>query len=131
MPVEPRWLTVEEIIAAHSIQIEKFGGASGIRDRGLLESAVEVPANRWAYGGVDDLLDLAVSLCVSIARNHPFIDGNKRAATVAMIVMLRVNGYVLDMPNDTALGEMVEAVIVRAMTDQQFADALAGYVKEA
>jgi death-on-curing protein len=129
LPVEPRWLTVDEILAAHTVQIDRFGGASGIRDRGMLESALAHPRNQWAYNEDDDLLALAAGLCCALARNHPFIDGNKRAAAVGLTAFLRANGYILAMPNDTSLGRMIEAVIVRDMTEQDLVDALDPFVE--
>jgi death on curing protein len=61
-------------------------------------------------------------------RNHGFVDGNKRTATVAMIAFLRVNGFILAMPNDTSLGHMVEALIERRLSEDELGDALFGYV---
>ncbi|WP_029076685.1 type II toxin-antitoxin system death-on-curing family toxin [Kaistia adipata] len=87
---EPRWLTLEEILVAHDRQIARFGGPHGIRDLGALESARGRPVNKFAYGETD-LASLAAAYAFGIARNHPFIDGNKRAAFVALMMFLRLN----------------------------------------
>ncbi len=88
---EPRWLTVEMVEDIHGEQLAQFGGPEGLRDRGLLESAVARPQNCWAYEQ-GDFASLAAAYAFGIARNHPFIDGNKRAAFAAMMVFLRFNG---------------------------------------
>jgi death-on-curing protein len=90
-PKEPRWLDVNDVIDIHAEQLALFGGPYGIRDKGLLESAVMRPQNRWHYGA-SDLAQLAAAYAFGIARNHPFLDGNKRGAFAAMMVFLRFNG---------------------------------------
>ena len=87
---EPRWLTLEEVLVAHDRQIARFGGPHGIRDLGALESALGRPVNKFAYGETD-LASLAAAYAFGIARNHPFIDGKKRAAFVALMMFLRLN----------------------------------------
>jgi death on curing protein len=87
---EPVWLPVKLVIAIHDEQLRVFGGPAGSRDRGLLESALARPANKWSLGE-PDLAALAAAYAVGVARNHPFIDGNKRAAFLAIIVFLGVN----------------------------------------
>jgi len=88
---EPVWLSVADVEAMHAEQLAIFGGPAGVRDRGLLESALARPLNRWNYGE-EDLAVLAASYAFGIAKNHPFIDGNKRAAFSALMVFLRLNG---------------------------------------
>lgn len=88
---EPIWLTVDDVIALHAEQLAIFGGPDGIRDHGLLESALARPINRWNYGE-SELAALGAAYAFGIARNHPFIDGNKRAAFAAMMIFLRLNG---------------------------------------
>lgn len=87
---EPIWLDVAEVIDMHAEQLALFGGADGIRDQGMLESALARPKNRWHYGETD-LAALAAAYAFGIARNHPFVDGNKRAAFHALVVFLRMN----------------------------------------
>jgi death-on-curing protein len=87
---EPIWLTTDIVIDVHAEQLSIFGGPDGIRDTGLLESALGRPKNKYAYGD-EDLASLAAAYAYGIAKNHPFIDGNKRAAFAAMIVFLGLN----------------------------------------
>lgn len=89
---EPRWLTVAVVVAIHSDQIRDHGGALGIRDEGLLESALERSRNEHHYSQTTDLAILAASYGFGLANNHPFIDGNKRVAFQAMAVFLMLNG---------------------------------------
>ncbi|MGN6118006.1 MAG: type II toxin-antitoxin system death-on-curing family toxin [Nitrobacter sp.] len=88
---EPIWLDVREVIDMHAEQLEMFGGPEGIRDQGMLESAITRPLNRWHYGE-SDLAALAAAYAFGLAKNHPFVDGNKRIAFHAMMVFLRSNG---------------------------------------
>lgn len=88
---EPEWLTIEDIVDAHSRQLRIFGGAPGIRDRGALESAIGRPINKWRYEAAE-LAELAAAYGFGIVRNHPFTDGNKRAGFMAMIGFLILNG---------------------------------------
>jgi death-on-curing protein len=87
---ESIWLGVDEVIDMHAEQLAVFGGPEGIRDRGLLESAVLRPVNQWHYGQTD-MAALAAAYAFGLARNHPFVDGSKRSAFHAMMVFLRVN----------------------------------------
>ncbi len=79
------------ILAIHLRQLAEHGGGEGVRDEGLLEFALQRPANKLAYGS-PDLADLAAAYAYGIAKNHPFIDGNKRTALVASFTFLYVNG---------------------------------------
>ena len=89
---EPIWLRLEAILAAHDEQLAEHGGGAGIRDQGLLESALARPLNVRAYGE-PSLARLAAAYAFGIAKNHPFVDGNKRAALVAAELFLAVNGF--------------------------------------
>jgi len=93
---EPRWLARLHILAVHSDQIQAHGGSLGLRDRGLLESALERPRNRFHYEPTSDLPSLAASYGFGIAKNHPFVDGNKRVAFQAMYLFLGLNGLRID-----------------------------------
>ena len=93
---EPRWLALIHILAVHSDQIQAHGGSLGLRNRGLLESALERPRNRFHYEPTSDLLSLAASYGFGIAKNHPFVDGNKRVAFQAMYLFLGLNGLRID-----------------------------------
>lgn len=90
---EPIWIDKPETLFAHSRQLAEHGGSDGIRDDGLLESALDKPRNVFAYEPGCDLPRLAASYAYGIARNHPFIDGNKRTALVVSEGFLRINGW--------------------------------------
>jgi len=89
---EPKWLDRRVLAAAHSALLAQHGGAQGIRDEGLLDSALARPRNLLSYGN-PDIFELAAAYAYGIARNHPFLDGNKRAAFLAAYIFLRRNGY--------------------------------------
>lgn len=89
---EPVWITKAVALAIHERQLSEHGGGSGVRADGLLESALGKPQNLFAYGdGAVDLAALAASYAFGIARNHPFVDGNKRSALVVSRTFLRLN----------------------------------------
>ena len=85
------WVAVEVAIAAHAEQLAEHGGGEGVRDMGLLESAMARPQNLSQYGE-PDIAELAASYAFGIARNHPFVDGNKRTAAVVSETFLVLNG---------------------------------------
>ena len=87
---EPFWLTSQMVIAIHDEQLALHGGPAGLRDEGMLESALDRPKNRWAYEQAE-LPELAAAYAFGIARNHPFIDGNKRTSLLALYTFLGVN----------------------------------------
>jgi death-on-curing protein len=101
---EPVWLFPELVIAFHDEQLREFGGPPGIRDIGMLESALDRPRNKWSYGE-HDLASLAAAYAFGIAKNHPFVDGNKRAALLSIVTFLGLNG--IDFVADNA-----EAVVI-------------------
>jgi death-on-curing protein len=89
----PRFLTIEHVLSLHELQLERFGGQAGVRDRALLESAVAMPSA--SFGGQfvhADLAEMAAAYLFHINSNHPFLDGNKRTATAAALVFLELNG---------------------------------------
>ncbi|MHB1702185.1 MAG: type II toxin-antitoxin system death-on-curing family toxin [Acidobacteriaceae bacterium] len=90
---EPIWIEKREVLLAHSRQLAEHGGSDGIRDEGLLDSALAKPKNVFAYADEVSLARLAASYAFGIARNHPFLDGNKRTALVASEGLLRFNGH--------------------------------------
>ncbi len=92
MSREPRWVSKETVLVLHDRSLALHGGAPGVKDEGLLESALARPANGFHYEGVADICTLAAIYLVAIASNHPFIDGNKRAAFLAAGLFLRLNG---------------------------------------
>lgn len=107
----PRWLSKAQVLYIHGAAIQKHGGSFGMRDEGLLESALARAENYYAYGQ-SDLFLLAAAYAEGIARNHPFIDGNKRTAYAAAGLFLYVHGYTLivaSVPAQIALFERVAA----------------------
>jgi death on curing protein len=115
---EPIWLDARDANAVHDRQLAEHGGGMGLRDAGLLESALARPINRWNYGE-DDPAELAAAYAFGVARNHPFIDGNKRTAWVLARLFLAVNGHkisfnaeeVIQMMLALAAGELEEDVV--------------------
>jgi len=103
---EPEWLDINIVLDMHAEQLALFGGADGMRDRALLESALARPVNKFAYGEAD-IAVLAAAYGFGIARNHPFIDGNKRTAFASIIVFLGLGGIELDAPPETATAVML------------------------
>ena len=93
--IEPRWLELAEVIAAHDKQLVRFGGPAGIRDQSVLESALGRPINKWQYEHAD-LQTCASAYAFGLARNHAFVDGNKRVAFVALVLFLRLNGVAFE-----------------------------------
>ncbi|WP_334148706.1 type II toxin-antitoxin system death-on-curing family toxin [Hyphomicrobium sp.] len=87
---EPRWITKDQAIRMHAEQLAIFGGPAGLRDEGMLESALDRPRNKWAFGETD-YAALAAAYAFGVARNHPFVDGNKRAAFMVAMTFLRKN----------------------------------------
>lgn len=117
--MEPRWLTLELVRALHDQAIALFGGSDGVRDAGLLESALNRPRHLYAYGSEPTIFDLGASYCYGIVRNHPFIDGNKRAGLLTARAFLFRNGYLLEADEadevaaivGLAAGELEEAAL--------------------
>jgi death-on-curing protein len=90
---EPIWIDKREVLAAHSEQLAEHGGSDGIRDETLLDSALAKPKNVFAYSEDPDIFALAASYAFGIARNHAFIDGNKRTAAAISMGFLYINGF--------------------------------------
>ncbi len=95
--MNPIFLTVADVLDLHDLSLQRYGGSAGVRDRGLLESAVGQP--QASFGGEflhEDLAAMASAYLVSIVKNHPFVDGNKRAGLAAALTFLDVNGFAID-----------------------------------
>jgi death-on-curing protein len=103
---EPRWLPKDLVLAVHDRQLAEHGGAAGVRDEGLLESALARARNLYAYGE-SDIATLAGAYAFGIARNHPFVDGNKRTAFVACELFLAANGRELIASDEECLAMML------------------------
>ena len=95
MTGEPRWISKKALLMLHEESLAMFGGASGLRDEGLLDSALARPLNTHAYNADSTLADLAASYGFGLAKNHAFLDGNKRAAFLSIGMFLSINGHKL------------------------------------
>jgi death on curing protein len=121
---EPIWLDTSIVLDVHAEQLALFGGADGVRDLGLLESALGRPLNKSAYGETS-LAALAAAYAFGIARNHPFVDGNKRAAFASIIVFLGLNGVDFDVPPEAAT-----AIILGMAAGEIDEDGLARWIED-
>ena len=90
---QPVWIDERDALALHDRLLALHGGASGVRDQGLLQSALARPQQRFAYGENADLIDMATAYTAGIVRNHPFVDGNKRTGFLIGVLFLELNGY--------------------------------------
>lgn len=115
-----RWVALDVAVAAHAEQLAEHGGGEGIRDRGALESAMSRPRNLAAYGD-PDAADLAAAYAFGIARNHPFVDGNKRTAAVVGETFLVLNGREL-LASDAELVVAFLALAAGELSEAEMAD---------
>lgn len=116
------WLEKAAVLAIHERQIGEHGGSAGVRDEGLLESALARPQQLHAYGDpAPDLADLAASLAFGLARNHPFVDGNKRTAHVAYRTFLLLNGADLEATDEEKYVAMI-ALAEGRLAEREFAE---------
>lgn len=118
--IEPVWLDATDALAIHDRQLAEHGGGSGVRDSGLLESALARPRNRWAYGE-DDPCALAAAYAHGVARNHPFVDGNKRTAWVLARLFLALNGTAITFDPEDAIRAAL-ALAAGELTEEEMAD---------
>ncbi|MGB6410202.1 MAG: type II toxin-antitoxin system death-on-curing family toxin [Candidatus Deferrimicrobiaceae bacterium] len=102
-----RWVPEAAVRAMHAELIAEHGGKEGLRDEGLLSSALARPRNKRVYGSASSVFDLAAAYGQAIIRNHPFVDGNKRVAIMVMYVFLEMNGYCLEAPEVEAVDVML------------------------
>jgi len=123
-PKEPLWITYEQAIAIHSRQLRRFGGAPGLRDEGMLRSALERPINKWRHEQ-SDMPELAAAYAFGLAKNRAFVDGNKRIAFMAMMAFLLKNGvpfgpepaHATAIVRSLAAGEVSEESLTRWIKD--------------
>ena len=120
------WVAIEVAQAAHLEQLAEHGGASGVRDTRLLESAMARPQNLVAYGE-PDAAELAAAYAFGIARNHPFADGNKRTAAVVSETFLVLNGYELE-ASDAELVVAFLALAAGELSEEEMADWFRGHI---
>jgi death on curing protein len=90
---KPVWIEDRDVLVIHDRLLAAHGGASGLRDEGLLQSALARPRQHYAYAGSPDIVEMASLYAVGIVRNHPFVDGNKRAGFVVGVLFLELNGF--------------------------------------
>lgn len=122
---EPVWLSRQVILLLHAEGLAEHGGLDGVRDPGMLDGALARPQNLMAYEGETDLCRLAAAYAYGLAKNHPFADGNKRAAFIAAVVFLELNDISVDVPEaeaiaavlDLAAGELPEAGFAAWLSD--------------
>lgn len=123
--MEPKWLSASIVEAIHLEAIARFGGTDGIRDEGLLESALQRAKNLYFYGDEASVYAMAAAYCAGIVKNHPFLDGNKRTGLLAANVFLDLNDYAFQ-PNEAeavnviialAAGEIDEAALAEWISD--------------
>jgi death-on-curing protein len=119
-----QWISEAAVRAMHAELLAEHGGRPGIRDAGLLSSALSRPRNRRAYGVSASLFDLAAGYGVAIVKNHRFIDGNKRVALMVMYVFLEINGCCLNAPEVEAVD-----VMLRLAAGELVEKELAGWLK--
>ena len=115
------WLTRLVVEAVHFDQIREHGGLHGLRDEGLLESALARPRHKWTYKRRPDLASLAAAYGYGLVRNHPFRDGNKRIAFLAMVIFVGLNGFDLDADETDVVTAMVTAASGQ-LTERQLAN---------
>jgi death on curing protein len=118
--IEPVWLDAKDALAIHDRQLAEHGGATGVRDIGMLDSALARPVNRWNYGD-DDPAELAASYAFGVARNHPFVDGNKRTAWVLSRLFLAINSYELSFEKVNATQTMI-ALAAGELSEEEMTD---------
>jgi death-on-curing protein len=127
LPSEPEWLSVEVAIEINHILVTLTGERHLVRDRGLLEGAVARPQNAFSYGE-EDVLVLAVRLLVGIAHSHPFEQGNKRPAFVAMVQFLNANDLDIAIDDSEHWADMVIALVEHRSTEEDFVRAIRPYL---
>ena len=122
---EPRWVLEAVVLAVQRLLIAEHGGIPGLRDQGLLESALARPRQRFAYQPESTLFELAAAYGFGLARNHPFLDGNKRVALAMTALFLELNGFSLEAPEPDAViviellaaGNLTEAALAQWLGD--------------
>lgn len=116
----PIWVPLSVIIIVHDRQIARHGGASGLRDRGLLESGMARAMNRAAHDQTATLFDIAAAYVFGLSKAHAFVDGNKRTAFVTGVTFLRLNGYEFR-PDPVRGVQMIEGLAASEVTEVEFA----------
>jgi death-on-curing protein len=121
------WIVDSVVLAIHEAQLAEHGGMVGIRDEGLLASALARPRNVQAYGEDPDAASLAAAYAFGLSRNHPFLDGNKRTAFIVMELFLNMNGWTLD-ADDAVCISMMLTLAAGKLSEKMFAKWLRGHL---
>lgn len=121
---EPVWVTPEGVIRLNELAVFATGEPHQLRSADLLAGACERPKNHWHYNGVQDVVALGGTLLFGIARNHPFLQGNKRCAYAAMIGFFGANGYKFEIADHVPNADYIVAAIEGKMTDEEFVEAI-------
>lgn len=116
----PLFLSKGQVLAYHHQQIELFGGAHGIIDEGLLDSALSQPQTTWCYNSAADVFDLAAAYAFHLSKNHAFRDGNKRVGLQTALGFLRVNGFRIETSEEAMFDHMTQ-LVTDAITKVEFA----------
>ncbi len=122
----PRFLTLEQVHALHRQSLERYGGADGLRDAGLLDAAINMPMAQ--FGGAflhEDLFEMAAAYLFHLCQNHPYRDGKKRTALAAALVFLHANGY-----DCTATNDELEAITLTVARGEADKPTLAAFFRE-
>lgn len=120
------FLTIEAVITLHNLSIDRFGGLAGIRDKHLLISAMAYPEMLYSIGSETNIYILASAYCYHIIQNHPFVDGNKRIGTLAMLTFLKINNAEINIPN-SKLYELAMSVAKSQLKEHDLAIELERY----
>jgi death on curing protein len=119
---EPVWIDYELVLAIHDRQLVEHGGAEGLRDEALLQSALGRPPNHFAYES-SDVVELAAKYTAGIVQNHPFVDGNKRTGFVVGVLFLELNGYRFTASEEAAAQAVLE-LAAGTMDERSFCEFL-------
>jgi death-on-curing protein len=130
MTIDPRFLTVSEVMEIHGQEIATAGGLSGVRDPKSLESAVGAPKASFNGEFLMDIFEMAATYLNSIALSHPFLDGNKRTALATCLTFLFINGFEIDEQYDLELADKTLELVARKITKSDFAQHLKFRSKE-
>lgn len=129
--MDPEFLDLADVLLIHEEQLARYGGSAGLRDQGLLESAIAMP--QATFGGAfvhEDLFAMAAAYAFHIAENQPFVDGNKRTGVLSAVVFLELNGFIVEEPRSAFYDAMI-AIAERRLTKDGVADLLRKWSKPA
>lgn len=126
----PIWVRNKQVLHIHKITIMHQGGTTGVRDIGLLDSALVRPENSFYYEHNNDVVNLAAIYAEAIVFNHPFVDGNKRTGYLTASFFLQINGYTLNISSVDESAKLFEELAEKKITSQEFFTRFAKYVSK-